>query len=84
MVKQKYGEIALQDKETASCGCVSGCCPTEAYTMMSEDYSQLDGYNPDADLDLGCGLPTQFVIIKKGDIEKIPVTAHCLQHNRLC
>jgi SAM-dependent methyltransferase len=66
MVKQKYGEIALQDKETASCGC--GYCSTKVYTMMSEDYSQLDGYNPDADLNLGCGLPTQFAKIKKGDV----------------
>jgi SAM-dependent methyltransferase len=35
---------------------------------MSEDYEQLDGYNPDADLGLGCGLPTQFAKIKKGDV----------------
>ena len=68
MVKQKYGEIALQDKETAGCGCGTNCCSPEPYTMMSEDYSQLDGYNPDADLGLGCGLPTQFANIKKGDI----------------
>jgi arsenite methyltransferase len=35
---------------------------------MSEDYHQLEGYNPDADLGLGCGLPTQFAKIKKGDV----------------
>ena len=35
---------------------------------MSDDYSSLKGYNPDADLGLGCGLPTQFAKIKKGDI----------------
>jgi ubiquinone/menaquinone biosynthesis C-methylase UbiE len=34
---------------------------------MNEDYNELDGYNPDADLGLGCGLPTQFAKIKKGD-----------------
>ncbi|MDR0273586.1 MAG: methyltransferase domain-containing protein, partial [Clostridiales bacterium] len=67
-VMQKYGEIALHDKEAASCGCASSCCSTEVYTIMSEDYSQLDGYNPDADLGLGCGLPTQFAKIKKGDV----------------
>jgi thioredoxin type arsenate reductase len=68
MVKQKYSEIALQDKETnaASC-CGVGGCSTEVYNIMSEDYSQLDGYNADADLGLGCGLPTQFAKIKKGD-----------------
>jgi len=68
LVKQRYGEIALLDKETAGCSCGTGCCSTEVYTMMSEDYSQLDGYNPDADLNLGCGLPTQFAKIKKGDV----------------
>ncbi len=68
LVKQKYSEIALQDKETnqSSC-CGSGCCSTEVYNIMSDDYSSLDGYNPDADLGLGCGLPTQFANIKKGD-----------------
>lgn len=68
MVKQKYSEIALQDKATngTSC-CGSGGCSTEAYTIMSDDYTALEGYNPDADLSLGCGLPTQFAKIKKGD-----------------
>ena len=67
LVKQKYSEIALQDKETASCGCGSGCCSTELFSMMTEDYSQLEGYNEDADLGLGCGLPTKFAGIKAGD-----------------
>jgi ubiquinone/menaquinone biosynthesis C-methylase UbiE len=69
MVRQKYGEIALQDKEDneASC-CGSGCCSTEVYNIMSDDYTNLEGYNPDADLGLGCGLPTQFAQIKKGDV----------------
>lgn len=68
LVREKYSEIALQDKETnaASC-CGSGSCSTEVYNIMSDDYSQLEGYNPDADLGLGCGLPTQFAQIKKGD-----------------
>lgn len=68
LVRQKYAEIALQDKETnmSSC-CGSGCCSTEVYNIMSDDYTQLEGYNPDADLGLGCGLPTEFAIIKEGD-----------------
>lgn len=68
IVKQKYSEIALQDKETnqSSC-CGAGGCSTEVYNIMSDDYTELNGYNPDADLGLGCGLPTQFAKIKKGD-----------------
>lgn len=69
MVKQKYSEIALQNKETneASC-CGSGCCSTEVYRIMSDDYSALEGYSSEADLGLGCGLPTQFAQIKPGNI----------------
>ena len=69
LVKQKYAEIALQDKTTneSSC-CGSGCCSTEVYNIMSEDYNEIAGYNADADLGLGCGLPTQFAKIKKGDV----------------
>ena len=69
MVRQKYSDIALQDKETnqSSC-CGAGGCSTEVYNIMSDDYTQMKGYNPEADLGLGCGLPTQFAQIKKGDI----------------
>ncbi|HLZ89325.1 MAG TPA: methyltransferase domain-containing protein, partial [Puia sp.] len=68
MVREKYSAIALQDKEdnAASC-CGSGCCSIETANIMTDDYSTLEGYNPDADLGLGCGLPTQFARIKKGD-----------------
>ena len=41
---------------------------TEVCNIMTDDYSDLKGYNPDADLGLGCGLPTQFAQIKKGDV----------------
>ena len=69
IVRKKYSEIALQDKETnmSSC-CGAGGCSTEVYNIMSEDYTTLKGYNADADLGLGCGLPTQFAQIKKGDV----------------
>ena len=68
IVKQKYGEIALQDKETnASSCCGAGGCSTEVYNIMTDSYDNLDGYNPDADLGLGCGLPTEFAKIHKGD-----------------
>jgi ubiquinone/menaquinone biosynthesis C-methylase UbiE len=69
LVRKKYSEIALQDKDTnaASC-CGSGCCSTEVYNVMADNYKELDGYNADADLGLGCGLPTQFAKIKNGDV----------------
>lgn len=69
LVKQKYGEIALQDRsENAASCCGAGGCSLETANIMTDDYSQLEGYNPDADLGLGCGLPTQFAKIKRGDL----------------
>jgi arsenite methyltransferase len=68
IVRQKYSEIATQDKDTnqSSC-CGAGGCSTEVYNIMTDDYAAVNGYNPQADLGLGCGLPTQFAKIKKGD-----------------
>jgi len=69
IVKAKYSEIALQDKETnmSSC-CGAGGCSTEVYNIMSDDYTKMEGYVADADLGLGCGLPTEFAKIKEGDV----------------
>lgn len=68
IVREKYSEIALQSKEQnqSSC-CGAGGCSTADYTIFSDDYSTLKGYQPEADLGLGCGLPTEFALIKKGD-----------------
>lgn len=68
MVKQKYSEIALQDKATnqSSC-CGAGGCSTEIYNIMSDDYTQLEGYAAEADLGLGCGLPVPLANIQPGN-----------------
>jgi len=69
IVMQKYAEIALQDKTSnlSSC-CGAGGCTTEVYHIMSDNYEKLQGYNPEADLGLGCGLPTEFAFIKEGSV----------------
>ncbi len=69
LVKEKYAAIAEQSKTqnaTSCCG-ATGCSSGEVYNIMSDDYSTLEGYNPDADLGLGCGLPTEFAKLKEGD-----------------
>src|SRR4030042_2714146 len=68
IIKEKYGKITgKSDSEKSSC-CSSSCCGSEVdYTVFSENYQGLEGYNPDADLNLGCGIPTNFAQIKKGD-----------------
>jgi arsenite methyltransferase len=68
LVKEKYGQIALQSKDTnASSCCGATGCSTIDYTVMADDYTKLEGYVSDADLGLGCGLPTEFAKIKEGD-----------------
>jgi SAM-dependent methyltransferase len=68
MVRNKYAEIAMQDRDTnASSCCGAGGCSTEVYNIMTDDYTQVEGYNAEADLGLGCGLPTQSAGIRKGD-----------------
>jgi len=63
IVKDQYGKIASQNN---SC-CGSGCCCGGNDNIMAENYNGINGYNPDADLGLGCGLPTKFAKIKKGN-----------------
>lgn len=69
VVKEKYGEIASQSKSQnqSSCCGSTGSCDNMDYTVFSDDYTKLVGYNPDADLGLGCGLPTQHAGIKEGN-----------------
>lgn len=68
LVKEKYATIAGQSlaQNQSSC-CGAGGCSTEVYNIMSDDYTQMEGYNADADLGLGCGLPTQCAKIKEGN-----------------
>lgn len=68
MVREKYGDIAKSSGRKKSACCSLGCgCADVDYTVFSEDYSKLDGYVPEADLGLGCGIPVEFAKIKHGD-----------------
>src|SRR6187397_1769609 len=69
MVKEKYSSIASQAKEVnaSSCCGATSCCGDDVYNIMADDYTRLEGYNADADLGLGCGIPTAFARIKPGD-----------------
>ena len=69
MVRTKYNQIARQSKKQNETSCCGGtdCCGDTDYTIFSDDYSEMQGYNKDADLGLGCGLPTEFADINEGD-----------------
>jgi len=67
-VKDKYSEIALSAK--GSCCGPTSCCGDSAaldYSMIGDEYKNVEGYLPDADLGLGCGLPTKYADIKLED-----------------
>lgn len=66
VVKEKYGEIARSNKTGCGCGCGSSEKIVD-YTIIKDEYHNLEGYVADADLGLGCGMPTEFAGIKKGD-----------------
>jgi len=79
IVRQKYGEIANSDTAD-SCGCgpePTSCCGPSNLTPdftnvdlmigMNLSYAGKSGYVADADLGLGCGLPTEFAQIQSGD-----------------
>ncbi|MEM6841711.1 MAG: arsenite methyltransferase [Bacteroidota bacterium] len=68
IVKERYAKIAEQGKaDNASSCCGATNSSDKVYNIMVDDYSETSGYVEDADLGLGCGLPTQFAKIKKGD-----------------
>jgi SAM-dependent methyltransferase len=71
VVKNKYAEIASKSESNKNCCGPTSCCGTEnsvlEYSVMQDDYSELNGYEKDADLGLGCGIPTEFAGIKNGD-----------------
>jgi ubiquinone/menaquinone biosynthesis C-methylase UbiE len=69
IVKEKYAEIAANSTVSDSDDCGCGCCGESQsdFTIMKDEYKQIDGYVAEADLGLGCGLPTQYANIKEGE-----------------
>ena len=66
IVREKYAQIANQEIEVnASSCCGATSCSDEVYNIMTEDYSELGGENPESDRGLGCGLPTEFAKIQE-------------------
>ena len=69
VVKERYAKIAEQDKVDNASSCCGATTPTnKVYNIMMDDYTDTKGYVADADLGLGCGLPTQFAKIKEKDV----------------
>ena len=62
VVKQRYGNIAASGSTGCSCGCSTGSDPD--FSTFNDSYAGIEGYVAEADLSLGCGLPTEYAGIK--------------------
>lgn len=70
IVKEKYSAIAKQSsllQQSQGCCGPSACCGELEFSMIGDEYTTVAGHNPEADLGLGCGLPTEFAGISPGD-----------------
>lgn len=66
LVREKYGAIAR--KEASGCGSSCGCeSAPDGVDMIGDAYKSVEGYVADADLGLGCGLPTEHAGLRAGD-----------------
>jgi SAM-dependent methyltransferase len=66
LVRDRYGAIA--EGAAQGCGCAPSCCGDGGPDMIGDAYADLAGYVADADLGLGCGVPTRHAGIKEGDV----------------
>jgi arsenite methyltransferase len=70
-VRERYTSAAL---EKGSCCGPKVCCNSSndgadlGPDMIGDAYQTVEGYLPEADLGLGCGLPTQHAGIEEGDV----------------
>jgi arsenite methyltransferase len=66
-VRERYGAIA---REAGSC-CTPSCCSPEAapdgLNVIGDAYQGVAGHVAEADLNLGCGVPTQHAALKRGE-----------------
>jgi ubiquinone/menaquinone biosynthesis C-methylase UbiE len=70
IVRTKYDQIARQSKLRNQSSCCGGtaCCSDEEYMVISDDYTRVQGYMKDADLGLGCGIPSDHANLREGDV----------------
>lgn len=66
-VRRKYADIAAgRADEDCSTSCCGGDDADGEITMIGDDYDTVEGYVEDADLGLGCGIPTEHAGLEAG------------------
>ena len=64
LVREKYAGIALGKKLPVA----ASCCDSGVSSVREEGYEQIEGYAKEADLSLGCGVPTAFASLQPGEV----------------
>ncbi len=69
IVKEKYSSIATTNSSCCE-GNSSPCCDSSKIevNMIGESYKNVEGHFEEADLNLGCGVPTEYAGLKPGQI----------------
>lgn len=69
VVRDRYASAALTTKRCCGAAAGKGLAQSDlGLDMIGDAYKAVDGYVADADLGLGCGLPTQHAGTKPGDV----------------
>ncbi|MCX8010814.1 MAG: arsenite methyltransferase [Ignavibacteria bacterium] len=66
VVKEKYSQIASEQEDQIISSCCCGAEPVQI-TMIGDEYTNVEGHIDEADLGLGCGVPTEYADIKSGN-----------------
>lgn len=65
-VRAKYGAIARS--AAGCCGPREGCCADGSLDMIGDAYRAVEGHVAEADLGLGCGVPTRHAALRPGEV----------------
>jgi len=73
VIKKRYSKIVSQSRTSSCCSAAktkSSCCGSDDkfdVNMIGDEYKNINGHIDEADLSLGCGIPTKYAAISKGD-----------------
>lgn len=70
-VRKRYAQAASENASCCGDGSAAGCgcnpASNEISSIMVDSYRDLAGHEREADLALGCGIPTRFADLKEGN-----------------
>jgi arsenite methyltransferase len=66
-VRERYGAIAREARSCCGPSCRSSEMAPDGLNVIGDAYEGVAGHVADADLSLGCGVPTQHAALKRGE-----------------